>query len=225
MLSDSSGDFDQIGTGGNLLDDGLAARGDGELSSLGEHGHNVDDIIHSIPTIWTTHEVVFVALYGAVRGSVGGVAVKALEGTSIPVDNLVLGDILVDGCILVLVGSNVGLGEIEPAVVGPIEVSSFLNSWGHLYAHVVSPLGVTIVIVKRAQGTDVVGLTIVVPCDNLNHRESFLQDLIPAIENQGTTREDPVLAVTDLLEYKLATAPGRTNEFNIYRSVVRKEPG
>jgi hypothetical protein len=125
LLPDSSGDFNQVGTGGDLLDDGLAAGGDGELSGLGEHCHNVDDIVHSVPAIWTTHEVVFVALYGAVRGSVGSVAVKALEGTSIPVDNLVLGDVLVDGCILVLVGSNVGLGEIKPAVVRPIEVSSF----------------------------------------------------------------------------------------------------
>jgi hypothetical protein len=70
-----------------------------------------------------------------------------------------------------------------------------------------------------------VGLAIVVPCNNLNHGESLLQNLIPAIENQGTTREDPVLAVTDLLEYKLAAALGRTHELKIYRSVVRKEPG
>ena len=64
--------------------------------------------------------------------------------------------------------------------------------------HVVDPLAVTIVCVLRTQGTDVVGLAVVIPGDNLNHVETLLKDLIPAVVEKRTTRENPVLGVRNL---------------------------
>lgn len=52
-----------------------------------------------------------------------------------------------------------------------------------LNLHVVDPLGVTIVIMGRLERADVVRLAIVVPCDNLNHGEALLENLIPAVED------------------------------------------
>jgi hypothetical protein len=43
--------------------------------------------------------------------------------------------------------------------------------------------------------TNVVGLSIVVPGEDLDHREALLQDFIPAVEDEGATRENPVLVI------------------------------
>lgn len=67
-----------------------------------------------------------------------------------------------------------------------------------LNLHVIDPFGVTVVKVRRLERTDVVRLAIVVPSNNLNHGESLLEDLIPAVKDQGATGEDPVLAIRDL---------------------------
>ena len=42
-------------------------------------------------------------------------------------------------------------------------------------------------------GTNVVGFAVIVPCEDFDHVESLLQDLVPAVENKRATREDPVL--------------------------------
>lgn len=40
-------------------------------------------------------------------------------------------------------------------------------------------------------------LAVVIPSDNLKHGESLLENLVPAIKDQRSTGEDPVLAVGD----------------------------
>ena len=47
---------------------------------------------------------------------------------------------------------------------------------------------------RRAQGADVVSLAVIVPSDELDHGEAFLEHLVPTIINQGAAWEDPVLA-------------------------------
>lgn len=93
--------------------------------------------------------------------------------------------------------------------------------------HVIGPLGVTIVIVLGAQRAHVVSLAVVVPGDNLNHGETLLEDLVPAVEDQGATREDPVLAEGNLLQC-LSVKSGHSCCFEevlkTYRAEVSEEP-
>lgn len=60
----------------------------------------------------------------------------------------------------------------------------------------------------RAQRTDVVRLAIIVPGDNLNHGEAFLENLVPAVKEERTAGEDPVLAEGHL-GTKVGEEPGR----------------
>lgn len=45
-----------------------------------------------------------------------------------------------------------------------------------------------------AERSNVVGLAVIVPSDNLDHGEALLNDLVPASEEKITRGEDPVLA-------------------------------
>ena len=63
--------------------------------------------------------------------------------------------------------------------------------------HIISPFGVTIVSVHRAERSDVVRLAIVVPGNDFHEARTQLQDLVPAIVPEGIRRENEVLAVSD----------------------------
>jgi hypothetical protein len=45
-----------------------------------------------------------------------------------------------------------------------------------------------------------VRLAVVVPGNHLDHGEALLEDLVPAVIDEGVGGEDPVLAVRDFLE-------------------------
>lgn len=121
MLAETSGDGEEMGTGGGVLGFGVGARSDSNCTSLLEQRDDVDDVIHSLPAIGTAHEVVAAVVVGrAARSGVGRVAVEVLEMAAVPVDDLLLLDVLVDRGVLGLVSGDVRLGEIEPGVVGPI---------------------------------------------------------------------------------------------------------
>lgn len=51
-----------------------------------------------------------------------------------------------------------------------------------------------------AQRSDVVRLAVVVPGDDLDHRVSPGEDSVPAVKDERSAWEDPVLAVRDLLQ-------------------------
>lgn len=64
--------------------------------------------------------------------------------------------------------------------------------------HIVCPLGVTVVVVLGGERAEVVRLAVVVPGNKLDHGEALLKNLVPAVVEESTTGEDPVLAVGDL---------------------------
>ena len=178
LLANTSGDGEDVSASGGLLVLGLAAGGDGDGTGALEEGDDVDDVVHGLPAVGTALEVVAgLVVGGTARGGIGRVAVEGAQSTAVPVDDLVLLDVVVDGRSTILVRGNEGLGELQPSIVG----------------HVVGPLGVAVVVVLGVQGTNVVRLAIVVPGDNLNHGETLLKDGVPAIIQQRTAREDPVL--------------------------------
>lgn len=183
LLADAGGDGEDVSTGRGLLVLGLAARGDGDGAGALEEGNDVDDVVHGLPAVGAALKVVArLVVGGTARGGIGGVAVERAQSTAVPVDDLVLLDVVVDGSGTILVSGNEGLRELQPSVVG----------------HVVGPLGVTVVVVLGVQGTNVVRLAVVVPGNNLNHGETLLEDGVPAIKEERTTREDPVLGEGDL---------------------------
>lgn len=66
------------------------------------------------------------------------------------------------------------------------------------YGHIIDPFGVTIIIVRGLERADVVRFPVVIPGDNLKHRESLLKHLVPTVKDQRTPRKDPIFAVRNL---------------------------
>lgn len=210
LLSNSSIDLDQSGAGTDVLGDRVASGCDSHSAGRLEKTDNVDNIFHGVPSVRTAHEVV---LIGVGRGVVGcrisGVAVESLQVASVPVDELVLLDVLGNVGILSLVGGDVGLGEVEPAVV----------------RHVIGPLGRAVVGVLGLERANVVGLAIVVPGKDLDHGEALLQDFVPAVEDEGATRENPVLFIKSATSVDgVEMGLGYLGPINL-GSEVREEPG
>lgn len=86
---------------------GSAARLDGDGTSRLKKGHNVDGITQSLVTIGTAQRI-------------GRIAVEALQVSAVPVDDLILGNVVGNVGVTVLVSGDERLGEIQPAVVGHI---------------------------------------------------------------------------------------------------------
>lgn len=120
LLADAGRHGEDVSAGGGVLGLGLAARGDGDGTGRLEEGGDVDDVGHGLPAVGTALKVVTGAVVGgAAGGGVGGIAVEAGEGAAVPVDNLLVVNVVVDRLGTGLVSLDEGLGEIQPAVVGP----------------------------------------------------------------------------------------------------------
>lgn len=183
LLAEASGDGEDVGSSRGTEALRVATRGNGKSASGLEESDGVDDVVHVLPAVGNTLKVVAAGVVGrVVRGGVGSITVESLQVTAVPVDNLLVLDVRGNIGVSVLVGGNEGLGQIEPTIV----------------SHVIGPLGVTIVGVLGAEGSDVVRLAIVVPGDDLDHGKALLDDLLPSVEDERAAREDPVLAVGDL---------------------------
>lgn len=74
------------------------------------------------------------------------------EGWTVPVDELVGGDVVVHGFGAGFEGGDERFGHCKPAVVG----------------HVVDPFRIAVIRVRGAKGADVVGFTIVIPGDDFD---------------------------------------------------------
>jgi hypothetical protein len=122
-----------------------------------------------LPSIRATLEIVLIWLrWRSARGCIGSIAVEGLQITAIPVDNLILFDILGHVGVFVLICGDKGFREIKPTVVRQI----------------VGPFGCSIVGVFVFEGSDIVRLAIVVPGEDFHHRESILKNLVPAVEDE-----------------------------------------
>lgn len=82
----------------------VATRLDSDGTSRLEKGNNVDGITQSLVTIRTAQ-------------GIGRIAVEAVQVSAVPVDDLILGDVVGNVGVTVLVSSDERLGEIKPAVV------------------------------------------------------------------------------------------------------------
>jgi hypothetical protein len=58
-------------------------------------------------------------------------------------------------------------------------------------SHIVDPLRSTIILVLRAEWTNIVRLPIIIPSDNLDVLSTQSQYLVPAVEPESITGEDP----------------------------------
>lgn len=106
LLADVGRDSHKVGSSRHILGNGLATRGDGQCSGRGQHGNNVDLVRESLPAIRTAHEVVAAAVVGANHGGIRSIAVDTSKSAAVPVDDLVLGDEVVDRGSLGLVGGD-----------------------------------------------------------------------------------------------------------------------
>lgn len=68
-----------------------------------------------------------------------------------------------------------------------------------VYEHIVGPFGVTVIRVLRGQWANIVALSVVIPCDNLNKARRKGQDLGPSLVPKQVPGENPVFAVRDFL--------------------------
>lgn len=68
-----------------------------------------------------------------------------------------------------------------------------------VYEHIVGPFGVAVIRVLRGQWANVVALSVVIPCDNLNKARRKGQDLGPSLVPKQVPGENPVLAIWDFL--------------------------
>lgn len=183
LLAETGRDSEDVGTSRGVEGLGVATRGDAQGGGRLEESDNVDIVVHGLVAVGNTLKVVAaVVVGGSASGGVGSIAVEGLQVTAVPVDNLLSLDVVGNVGVSILVGGNEGSRQVEETVV----------------RHVVGPLGVAVVSVLGAQGSNVVRFTIVVPGNDLNHGETLLEDLLPSVEQESATREDKVLAVADL---------------------------
>lgn len=120
LLADTSGDGEDVSARRRVFRLGLTARLDGNGSRLGEERHDIDNIVHGLPAVGPAHEVVAAVVVCRTSGrGIGGITVERAESAAVPVDDLVLFDVVVDGTGAGFVRGNKGLGEIQPAVMGP----------------------------------------------------------------------------------------------------------
>lgn len=109
-----------MSTGRGILGFRLTTGLDSNRSWLGQEGYDVDHVVHGLPTIGSAHEVVSAAIVcGSSGGGVGRVTVESAKSPAVPVDDLVLPDVVVDGRGTGLVSGNERLGKIQPSIVGP----------------------------------------------------------------------------------------------------------
>ena len=186
-------DLEQVGAGGALERLRGAARRHRHRARALEQRHHIHRVVHRLPPVGPTHEVVAAAVVRrAVRRRVGRVAVQPLEIPPIPVDQLLILDVGRHVRVAVLVRGNEWLRQVQEAVV----------------RHVVGPFRVSVVIVSTFQGPRVVALTVIVPGDDFDHLEALAQHVLPAVVPQGAAREDPVLTVRYLWA-EVGEEPGR----------------
>lgn len=104
LLADAGWDLEEVGSGVALERLSGAARRDRDTTGSLEKCGNIDGIIHSLPTIRASHKVIATSIVGwAVRGGVGGVAVQCLQVAAVPVNKLLILNILGDVGIPVLI--------------------------------------------------------------------------------------------------------------------------
>lgn len=174
LVAKSSGDGKDVGACSCVEGLGVAARLNSESTGRLKKGNNIDGITQSLVTI------------RAAQG-IGRIAVKAVQVSTVPVNNLILGDVVGNIGVTILIGGNKRLGKIQEAVM----------------RHIVGPLRRAIIAMLRAKRSDVVRLAIIIPSDNLDHGKALLNDLVPTGEEQITRGKDPVLA------RKVGREPGR----------------
>lgn len=104
LLTSGSAHGEDVGAGTGVESLRVAARLDGDGTGSLEQGNNVDGIGQSLVTIGAAQRI-------------GRVAVEAVQVSAVPVDDLILGDVVGNVGITVLVSGDVRLGEIQPAVV------------------------------------------------------------------------------------------------------------
>ena len=118
LLSKGSINFDEVGTSSESLSDSVATGLDNDISLGGQEGNNVDSVVHGLVTIGQTLKVVTGIVVGRSSGSsVGSITVEGLEVSAVPVDELIILDVVVDLGSLGLVSSNEGLSEFQPTIV------------------------------------------------------------------------------------------------------------
>jgi hypothetical protein len=178
LLAKGGIDLDQRSASGDLLGNSVASRLDDNSTSRLEQTDNVDNILHRLPSVRSTLEIILARVgRSSTRGSIGSIAVEALEVATVPVNKLILLDVLGDVCIFTLVRSDERLGEIKPAVVG----------------HVVRPLGCSVIGVLVLERANIMRLAVVIPGEDFDHGEALFEDFVPAVKDKRATRENPVL--------------------------------
>lgn len=145
----------------------------------GKERHDEHAVGQCLVSIRAPFEIVSAGIISRHHGGIRGVTVQSLGCDAIPVDELVGGDVARDVGRAGLVSGNERLGEIKPSIVG----------------HVVGPLRVSVVIVGRGEGADVVRLAVVIPCDDFHELWLKSKDLLPALVPEKIAREDPVFAI------------------------------
>lgn len=115
-------------------------------------------VLHVFPAIRLAVEVVPTGVAPSLHSVICRVAVHSPRRWPVPVDDLVVLDILIDRLGSCLVRGNERPGQVPPPVM----------------RHIIHPLWSSIVFVLRRQGRDVVRLAIVVPGDDLHERRAPL---------------------------------------------------